>query len=69
MTSGTRPAAAPVDLSTLSPECAVGMRPGYEDLHGECRQTRDIPLPHGGGIILEKRCRCPHHAWTSGGWA
>lgn len=52
---------APVDLTEMSPECAVATKRGYGDLHAKCRQTADIPLPGASGIFLVKRCRCPHH--------
>ncbi|MFJ5266190.1 hypothetical protein ACIQAC_37590 [Streptomyces sp. NPDC088387] len=45
----------------LSAECALGQRAGYRDVHGQCRQTRDIPLPHGGGMLLARRCGCSCH--------
>lgn len=44
----------------LSAECEVAKRDGYEDLHDECRQ-KDIPLPYGGGILLQRRCGCGCH--------
>ncbi len=50
-----------LDTSTMSPECALALQPGYKDLHHECRQTEDVPLPHGGGILLMRRCACPRH--------
>lgn len=53
--------ATAVDTSALSAECAVALLPGYEDLHDECRQTRDVPLPHGGGLLLARRCGCTCH--------
>ena len=49
-----------VDPDTMSPECAVAQLPGYEDLHGQCRQD-DVPLPGGGGILLVRRCTCACH--------
>lgn len=49
----------------LSAECEVAKRPGYEDLHDQCRQTKDIPLPHGHGILLQTRCCCGCH-WPTG---
>ncbi|MFF3906026.1 hypothetical protein ACFYZJ_08440 [Streptomyces sp. NPDC001848] len=51
-----------VDTSTMSAECALAQRPGYADLHRDCRQTEDVPLPHGDGILLVRRCSCFHHA-------
>ena len=56
-----------VDTSTMSAECAVAHQPGYADLHDECRQTENIPLPNGGGILLVPRCTCPHHRYSSPG--
>jgi hypothetical protein len=52
-----------VDTDAMSAECAVAQRPGYEGLHDECRQTKDVPLPHGGGILLIRRCACTCHRW------
>lgn len=53
-----------VDTSTMSPECALAQQPGYDDLHDECRQTQDVPLPHSRGVLLVPRCTCPHHRYT-----
>lgn len=50
----------------MSPECTVAQRPGYAELHRACRQTEDVPLPHGGGILLVRRCACAHHAYGGG---
>lgn len=55
------------DEMTLSAECTLAKRPGYEDLHDECRQTKDIPLPHGGGLLLQRRCGCLCHWSRRGG--
>ncbi|MEU0429966.1 hypothetical protein ABZ235_41690 [Streptomyces canus] len=53
---------APVtDEITLSTECTLGERPGYDDVHGLCRQNRDIPLPHSNGVLLVRRCECTCH--------
>lgn len=52
------------DADQMSAECAVGLLPEYEDMHGRCRQTEDIPLSHGTGIILQHRCRCACHRQT-----
>lgn len=60
--SATRP--PDTDPSTLSPECAVAREHGPEELHGQCRQTEDIPLPHSTGIVLVARCRCGCHPWA-----
>lgn len=51
----------PATDAPLSAECTLGQRPEYEGLHGECRQTRDIPLPHSNGLLLVRRCPCPCH--------
>jgi len=52
-----------VDEVTLSAECTLGQRRGYEDVHAECRQTEDVPLPHSNGsILLVHRCRCGCHS-------
>ena len=48
---------------TMSAECALGQRPDYKGLHGECRQTKDIPLPHSNGLLLVRRCTCTCHRW------
>lgn len=47
----------------LSAECQVGQQPGYSDLHDTCRQTKDIPLPYGGGLLLQRRCGCVCHRY------
>ncbi|MET7900476.1 hypothetical protein ABZS86_03015 [Streptomyces sp. NPDC005355] len=47
------------DTLLLSPECAVAARPGYEDLHLECRQIDDVPLPGATGVLLIHRCQDP----------
>lgn len=49
------------DDVTLSAECALGQRPGYTEVHQECRQTKDVPLPHARGILLVRRCACACH--------
>ncbi|AVV47205.1 hypothetical protein C6376_00775 [Streptomyces sp. P3] len=51
----------PWETRELSPECALAHVPGYEDVHLSCRRLRDIPLPHGGGLLLVHRCPCPCH--------
>lgn len=48
----------------LSAECELAAQSGYTDLHRECRQTKDIPLPHARGIWLVRRCGCPHHTYN-----
>lgn len=49
----------------LSAECELAAQSGYTDLHRECRQTEDIPLPHASGIWLVRRCGCPHHVYVT----
>ncbi|MEV0477155.1 hypothetical protein [Streptomyces prunicolor] len=49
-----------------SAECAVAALDGYQELHHDCRQTKDIPLPHGGGLVLVRRCTCPCHTQIAG---
>ncbi|MFE6284925.1 hypothetical protein [Streptomyces sp. NPDC057877] len=50
-----------------SAECALATRrPEYRTLHADCRRTEDIPLPHGGGILLQPRCGCACHASREG---
>lgn len=49
---------------TLSAECTLGQKPGYQDVHAMCRQTKDVPLPHSTGILLVHRCRCTCHRGT-----
>ncbi|MEU8968572.1 hypothetical protein AB0D11_04715 [Streptomyces monashensis] len=55
------------DTSWLSAECALALRPGYEDLHGVCRQTADVALPGGLGLLLMRRCPCACHGPVTGG--
>lgn len=48
--------------ATLSAECTVALRPECKDMHGWCRQTKDIPVDHGTPhILLQRRCRCTCH--------
>lgn len=47
----------------LSAECEVGQKRGYGDLHDMCNQTKDIPLPYGGGLLLQRRCGCVCHRY------
>ncbi|EPJ42379.1 hypothetical protein STAFG_0581 [Streptomyces afghaniensis 772] len=42
----------------MSPECTLATRPSYHDLHADCRQTRDLPLPFAFGILLQPHCEC-----------
>lgn len=59
--------AADTETASLSPECAVALRPGYEDLHVECRQTEDVPLPFATGSLLVRRCTCLCHGYNRQG--
>ncbi len=61
----TAPTAPATGTAPLSAECSLAHRPDYHSLHRDCRQTRDVPLPHGGGILLQRRCGCACH--QSGG--
>lgn len=61
MTAAVEESAVVEETASLSAECQLAMRPGYTDLHLECRQTKDIPLPHGGGILLQRHCGCICH--------
>jgi len=54
------------DTDRMSAECAVALRPEYKGMHARCRQTEDIPLSHGTGIILQHRCRCACHKPPAG---
>lgn len=56
-----------VDTSWLSAECALALRPGYEDLHDSCHQTADVPLPGSVGLLLIRRCPCACHGPVTGG--
>jgi hypothetical protein len=49
------------DRPPLSAECTLGQRPGYKDVHRECRQTEDVPLPYATGILLVQHCGCACH--------
>lgn len=49
------------EAASLSAECALAQRPAYRGLHGDCRQTRDIPLPHARGLLLQRHCGCTCH--------
>jgi hypothetical protein len=51
----------------LSAECALAKRPDYTELHRECRQTRDVSLPHSMGLLLQRRCVCSCHRQRQGG--
>jgi hypothetical protein len=62
-----QPTGADTDAASLSTECALAQRPEYQDLHHECRQTRDVHLPHSKGLVLQRRCACPCHRQSQGG--
>lgn len=49
------------DVPALSAECTLAQRPDYRGLHKDCRQTKDVPLPHSNGILLVRRCECTCH--------
>jgi hypothetical protein len=53
--------ASAAEAPPLSAECRLAQRPGYSELHGDCRQTKDVPLPHSRGILLQRRCGCVCH--------
>lgn len=55
------------DTSSLSAECALAQRPEYQGLHGECRQTEDVHLPHSTGLLLVRRCTCSCHGVEGAG--
>jgi hypothetical protein len=55
------------DTASLSPECDLAHHPGYEDLHAECRQTEDVPLPYVTGLLLVHRCTCLCHGYSRQG--
>ncbi|WP_405643226.1 hypothetical protein [Streptomyces sp. NBC_00019] len=49
------------EAPSLSAECTLAELPEYSELHGDCRQTKDIPLPGFSGILLQRRCLCSCH--------
>ena len=57
----------PSVTDALSAECTVAKQKGYGDLHRECRQTEDVPLPHSTRVLLAHRCGCACHARTRSG--
>ncbi|GGX12945.1 hypothetical protein GCM10010383_48700 [Streptomyces lomondensis] len=61
MKATIRPA---TEKASLSAECTLGLTPDYQGLHRDCRQTRDIPLPHSRGLLLVRRCGCTCHRGT-----
>ncbi|MGY4737142.1 hypothetical protein [Streptomyces sp. ATMOS53] len=48
-------------IESLSTECTLARKPGYEDVHAWCRQLSDVPLPHSTHVLLVHRCRCSCH--------
>jgi hypothetical protein len=52
----------------LSAECTLAQRDGYEGLHLDCRQTKDIPLPGAVGVVLQRRCGCTCHSFFAWSW-
>ena len=53
------------DTELMSAECAVALRTEHRDLHGRCRQTKDIPVhPSMPTILVQRRCRCTCHRPT-----
>jgi hypothetical protein len=57
----------PTATDTLSAECTVAKQKGYGDLHRECRQTEDVPLPHSARLLLAHCCGCACHVQTRSG--
>lgn len=55
-----------VNTSSTSAECTLAERPGYGDLHDQCRKTEDVPLPWSKGVLLVRRCDCRCHERTKG---
>jgi hypothetical protein len=53
-------------VPTLSAECTLARKAGYEDVHAQCRQLRDVPLPHAARVLLVARCRCSCHRQSMG---
>lgn len=53
------------NASALSAECVLACTAGYEGLHAQCRQLRDVPLPHARRVLLVLRCRCSCHRQLS----
>lgn len=61
------PSTAQTDAASvaMSAECRLAQRPEYRGVHDDCRQTKDIPLPHSGGrILLARRCGCSCHRYN-----
>jgi hypothetical protein len=55
------PAGVAQDRLSLSTECELAQRDGYEDLHGTCTQLADVPMPGAPRITLLRRCGCTCH--------
>ncbi|WP_155059928.1 hypothetical protein [Streptomyces blattellae] len=49
------------DRPPLSAECTLAQQPDYRDVHGLCRQIKDVPLPYSHGGWLVRRCTCACH--------
>lgn len=43
----------------LSAECTLAKHPDYTDMHDRCRQTKDVPLPHGRGCCSSAAVAAP----------
>lgn len=54
------------DRPPLSAECTLARQQGYKDVHRECTQTKDVPLPHSLGVLLVRRCGCSCHGRRGG---
>ncbi|MEU6261407.1 hypothetical protein [Streptomyces sp. NPDC047043] len=50
-----------VEAPPSSVECTLAQRSGYGDLHDQCHQTNDVPLPYSADVLLQRRCYCPCH--------
>jgi hypothetical protein len=50
-----------VTAIALSAECVLARKPGYRCLHAQCRQLKDVPLPHTKRVLLVARCCCSCH--------
>jgi hypothetical protein len=47
-----------VTAIALSAECVLARNPGCRCLHAQCRQLKDVPLPHTKRVLLVARCYC-----------
>lgn len=57
----TRTRGAAAEATALSEHCELAGRPGYEDLHHDCRRDADYTLPGSPGIVVTPRCGCGCH--------